>query len=74
MRGTEWRPPTRPGPVLHRGSGCPTPAAPGCRVISIQKFFSHKRLNTTMVYARAYDQTMAEDYFAVMCRVQQLRV
>jgi integrase len=30
----------------------------GCPVTSIQKFLGHKKLNTTMVYARAYDQTV----------------
>jgi integrase/recombinase XerD len=35
----------------------------GCRITSIQKYLGHKRLNTTMVYARVLDQTMADDYF-----------
>ena len=43
----------------------------GCRITSIQKFLGHKRLNTTMIYARAHDQTVAEDYFAAMERVEQ---
>ncbi len=43
----------------------------GCPVTSIQKFLGHKRLNTTMVYARAYDQTVEADYFAAMSRVEQ---
>ncbi len=30
----------------------------GCPVTSIQKFLGHKKLNTTMVYARAHDQTV----------------
>lgn len=43
----------------------------GCPVTSIQKFLGHKKLNTTMIYARAYDQTVEEDYFAAMSRVEQ---
>jgi hypothetical protein len=27
----------------------------GCRVTSIQKFLGHKRLNSTMIYARVHD-------------------
>ena len=43
----------------------------GCRITSIQAFLGHKKLNTTMIYARAYDQTVADDYFAVMSWVEQ---
>lgn len=43
----------------------------GCRITSIQKFLGHKKLNSTMIYARAYDQTVADDYFAAMSRVEQ---
>ena len=43
----------------------------GCRVTSIQRFLGHKKLSSTMVYARAHDQTVAEDYFAAMERVEQ---
>jgi hypothetical protein len=43
----------------------------GCRVTSIQRFLGHKELSSTMVYARAHDQTVAEDYFAAMERVEQ---
>jgi site-specific recombinase XerD len=43
----------------------------GCPVTSIQKFLGHKKLNTTMVYARAYDQTVEADYYAAMSRVEQ---
>jgi hypothetical protein len=42
----------------------------GCRITSIQAFLGHKKLNTTMIYARAYDQTVAEDYFSAMSRVE----
>jgi hypothetical protein len=37
----------------------------------LQKFLGHKKLNTTMVYARAHDQTVEADYFAAMERVEQ---
>jgi len=43
----------------------------GCRITSIQAFLCHKKLNTTMIYARAHDQTVAEDYFTAMSRVEQ---
>jgi site-specific recombinase XerD len=43
----------------------------GCRVTSIQRFLGHKELSSTMVYARAYDQTIANDYFHAMLRVEQ---
>jgi hypothetical protein len=43
----------------------------GCPVTSIQKFLGHKKLNTTMVYARAHDHTVEADYFAAMERVEQ---
>jgi integrase len=43
----------------------------GCRVTSIQRFLGHKKLNSTMIYARAHDQTVAEDYFTAMQRVEE---
>ena len=43
----------------------------GCPVTSIQKFLGHKKLNTTMIYARVHDKTVEEDYFAAMARVEQ---
>jgi len=42
----------------------------GCRITSIQRFLGHKELSSTMIYARAHDQTVAEDYFAAMERVE----
>ena len=32
---------------------------------------TNEKLSSTMVYARAHDQTVAEDYFAAMERVEQ---
>lgn len=43
----------------------------GCRVTSIQRFLGHKKLSSTMVYAKAHDQTVADDYFAAMSRVEE---
>ena len=43
----------------------------GCKVTSIQRFLGHKKLSSTMIYARAHDQTVAEDYFAAMQRVEE---
>jgi len=43
----------------------------GCRITSIQRFLGHKRLNTTLTYARAHDQTVADDYFAAMYSVEK---
>ena len=43
----------------------------GCRVTSIQKFLGHKRLNSTMIYARVHDRTVAEDYYAAMDVVEK---
>jgi len=43
----------------------------GCPITSIQKYLGHKKLNTTMGYARAHDQTVEADYFAAMERVEQ---
>jgi hypothetical protein len=43
----------------------------GCRVTSIQKLLGHRRLNSTMVYARVHDRTVAEDYYTAMAQVEQ---
>jgi site-specific recombinase XerD len=42
----------------------------GCPVTSIQKLLGHRKLNSTMIYARAHDKTVEEDYFAAMLRVE----
>ena len=66
----------RVGVKVLRRTACATPAPrsllnAGCRVTSIQKFLGHKRLNSTMIYARVHDQTVADDYYAAMKRVEQ---
>ncbi len=43
----------------------------GCRITSIQKFLKNKPLNTTLTYARVHDQTVAEDYYAVIRSVEK---
>lgn len=42
----------------------------GCRITSIQKLLGHKRLNSTMTYARVHDQTAADDYYAAMAHIE----
>jgi len=43
----------------------------GCRVTSIQRLLGHKRLNSTMIYARVHDRTVAEDYYAAMAQIEK---
>lgn len=43
----------------------------GCRITSIQKLMGHRRLDATMVYARVYDRTVAEDYYAAMAAIEK---
>jgi site-specific recombinase XerD len=43
----------------------------GCPVTSIQKLLGHRRLNSTLVYARVHDHTVADDYFAAMAQIEQ---
>ena len=38
---------------------------------SIQKFIGHKKLNTTMIYARVHDKTVADDYYAAMSQIEK---
>ena len=42
----------------------------GCRVTTIQRLLGHRRLNSTMLYARVHDRTVAEDYYAAMAQVE----
>lgn len=42
----------------------------GCRITSIQKLLGHRRLNSTMTYARVHDQTAAADYYAAMAHIE----
>jgi len=43
----------------------------GCRVTSIQKLLGHRRIDSTMIYARVHDRTVAEDYYAAMTHIEQ---
>jgi len=43
----------------------------GCKVTSIQRFLGHKKLSSTMIYAKAHDQTVADDYFNAMHKVEE---
>lgn len=43
----------------------------GCRITSIQKFLGHQRINSTLIYARVHNQTVADDYFCAMVRIEQ---
>jgi site-specific recombinase XerD len=43
----------------------------GCRVTSIQKLLGHRSLDTTMIYARVHDRSLADDYYAAMERIEQ---
>lgn len=43
----------------------------GCRVTSLQKLLGHRRLNSTMIYARVHDRTVAEDYYTAMAQVEK---
>lgn len=42
----------------------------GCRVTSIQKLLGHGNVNTTMTYARAFDQTVMLDYFSAINEIE----
>lgn len=42
----------------------------GCPVTSLQKLLGHQRLNSTQIYARVHDRTVADDYFTAMAQVE----
>jgi len=50
-------------------AGCPVT---GERKAFVQhpEFLGHKKLNSTMIYARAHDKTVEADYFAAMSRIE----
>lgn len=43
----------------------------GCRVTTIQALLGHRRLNSTMTYARVHDRTVMADYFKAMEQVEK---
>jgi hypothetical protein len=42
-----------------------------CELTTIQKVLGHKSLDTTLRYARAHDQTVADNFYAAMERVDE---
>ena len=42
----------------------------GCKVTTIQALLGHRRLNSTMIYAKAHDETVATDYFTAMATIE----
>ncbi len=42
----------------------------GCKVTSIQKLLGHTNLNTTMTYARAFNETVMTDYFRAVDMIE----
>ena len=43
----------------------------GCKITTIQQLLGHQRLNSTLIYARVHDRTVAEDYYTAMTIVEQ---
>jgi site-specific recombinase XerD len=43
----------------------------GCQITTIQAMLGHRRLKSTMIYARVYDRTVAEDYYAAMTVIER---
>jgi site-specific recombinase XerD len=43
----------------------------GCQVTSIQKLMGHRRLNSTMIYVRVHNRTVADDYYAAMAHIEK---
>jgi integrase/recombinase XerD len=46
----------------------------GVPIQSIRKLLGHRRLNTTQIYARIYDQTLYEQFKAAMSRLEAIEV
>lgn len=42
----------------------------GAPVLSVQTILGHKRIDTTLNYARLYDGTVAADYYKAMAQVE----
>jgi integrase len=42
----------------------------GCPVTSIQRLMGHRSLESTMVYARVHNRTVADDYYAAMEKIE----
>jgi hypothetical protein len=43
----------------------------GCKITSIQQQLGHRKLDSTLIYARVHDETVASDYYAAMQRIEK---
>ena len=43
----------------------------GCHITTIKEILGHRRLNSTMVYARVHNRTVAADYYAAMSVIEK---
>jgi hypothetical protein len=43
----------------------------GCPITSIQKLLGHRRINSTLIYARVHDQKVSDDYYAAMATIEK---
>jgi integrase/recombinase XerD len=43
----------------------------GCKITSIQQLLGHRSIDSTLIYARVHDQTVADDYYAAMQRIEK---
>ena len=43
----------------------------GCKVTSIQQLLGHRSIDSTLIYARVHDETVASDYYAAMARIEK---
>jgi len=41
-----------------------------CRITSIQKLLGHRCISTTMIYAKVHDQSVSDDYYKAMERIE----
>ena len=42
----------------------------GASIVSIQRLLGHEKLETTQIYARAYDATVEQDFYQTMARLE----
>ena len=43
----------------------------GCKITSIQQQLGHRKLDSTLIYARVHDEAIASDYYAAMSRIEK---
>ena len=46
----------------------------GCNITSIPMLLGHKRLNTTLVYARVHNDTLKRDFFTAMAKLRVMKM